>query len=131
LKNKYKNHIEIVKQYGTDVPEIKCYSGKINQVFLNLISNAIDAISEKGTIWITTQIKNHSLMISIKDTGCGMNADTLNKLFDPFFTTKPVGQGTGLGLSITYGIIQEHNGKIEVTSEPNKGTEFIIRLPLT
>ena len=130
LKNKYKNHIEVIKNYDSNIVNFECYPGKINQVFLNIISNAIDAISENGKIWITTKKEANSVIISVKDTGCGMNTEMKEKLFDPFFTTKPVGEGTGLGLSITYGIIKEHNGKIEIISEPEKGAEFIITLPI-
>ena len=130
LKNKYKNHIEIIKNFDNKISDFKCYPGKINQVFLNIISNAIDAITESGKIWITTKTKQGNVIVSIKDTGCGMDAEMKEKLFDPFFTTKSVGEGTGLGLSITYGIIEEHNGKIKIISEPNKGSEFLIILPI-
>jgi signal transduction histidine kinase len=131
LKNKYKDHVEITKNYEEDIPLIKCFPGKINQALLNIISNAVDSIDEKGEIIITTEKTNKNIHISIKDTGCGMPKNVLEKLFDPFFTTKPIGKGTGLGLSITYGIIQEHNGSINVKSVPDKGSEFIIKLPIT
>ncbi len=131
LKNKYKNHIEIVKNYDNNVKEIKCYQSKMNQVFLNIISNAIDAIEEKGTIWITTKTEKDKLVISVKDNGHGISHEVQKKIFDPFYTTKTVGKGTGLGLSITYGIIEEHDGKITINSEPEKGSEFIIELPIS
>lgn len=131
LKNKYKNHIEIIKDYDPDLPNLLCFPGKINQAFMNILSNAIDAIEEKGTIWITTSRTDFTIDISIKDNGRGIPADDIKKLFDPFFTTKEVGKGTGLGLSITYGIINDHKGKIIVNSELGKGSEFIITLPLT
>lgn len=130
LKNKYKTHIEIVKNYSSDLPVLKCFPGKINQAFLNLISNAIDAIEGKGTIWLTTSHSNNKIIVSVKDTGIGISKELQAKLFDPFFTTKAVGEGTGLGLSITYGIIKDHKGSIKVISEPNKGSEFIITLPI-
>ena len=130
LKNKYKNHIKVEVNYKGEIPEIICYPGKINQVFLNIISNAIDAISDNGKIWITVEKNNDKIITSIKDTGSGMNNDTLKKVFDPFYTTKPVGKGTGLGLAITYGIIKDHNGNIEVKTEENEGSEFIITLPI-
>ncbi len=129
LKNKYKNHIEVVRDYESTMPPVSCYPGKINQAFLNVISNAIDSIQEKGTIWISTRKEKNNIFISIKDNGCGIPEKIREKLYDPFFTTKPVGKGTGLGLSITYGIIGEHNGKIELKSEVNRGSEFIITLP--
>ncbi|MBT4397876.1 MAG: DUF4154 domain-containing protein [Bacteroidetes bacterium] len=130
LKNKYKKHVSIVKDFDNNISTIKCYPGKINQALLNIISNAIDSITENGTIWITTKMEDGNIIISVKDTGCGIDAEMKGKLFDPFYTTKPVGQGTGLGLSITYGIIQEHNGEIKVISEPDKGSEFVIVLPM-
>lgn len=130
LKNKYKNHVEIVRNFNDNIPELRCYPSKINQVFLNIISNAIDAIEEKGKIWITTKKENDNIVVSIKDSGIGIPEDVKSKLFDPFFTTKDVGKGTGLGLSITYGTIAEHNGSIEVNSEPGEGAEFIISLPI-
>jgi signal transduction histidine kinase len=129
LRNKYKGRIEIEKQYG-DVPEIECYPGQLNQVFMNLLSNAIDAIVEKGTITINTSKSNKSIRISIKDTGRGISENIRTKIFDPFFTTKEVGQGTGLGLSICHSIIEKHYGSIEVKSEIGKGSEFVIMLPV-
>ncbi len=131
LKNKYKNHIEIIKEFSNYIPDLKCNPGKINQAFLNIISNAIDAIDKKGKIWISTKKDSENIIISIKDNGTGIDEIIKEKLFDPFFTTKEVGKGTGLGLSITYGIITEHNGDIKVISEVGKGTEFIIKLPIT
>lgn len=130
LKNNYKTHVTIEKSYDFKIPQLYCFSGKLNQVFLNLISNAIDAIQNKGTIWITTKKINDKITISIKDSGQGISEKVKRKLFDPFFTTKEVGSGTGLGLSISYGIIKEHKGDIKVISELNKGSEFLITLPL-
>ncbi len=130
LKNKYKRRIEIFKNYAPGLPKINCHPGKINQVFLNIISNAIDAIEGEGKIWITTSREGDNIKISVKDTGCGMDEETKQKIFDPFYTTKDVGKGTGLGMSIAYGIIQEHKGKIEIVSEPGKGTEIIVTLPI-
>ncbi|MCB9335607.1 MAG: GHKL domain-containing protein [Flavobacteriales bacterium] len=117
------------------LPKIECYPGKLNQVFMNLINNSIQAIEEnksnitKGIIAIETLEKEDSILILIADNGIGMNKDTQKKIFDPFFTTKKVGQGTGLGLSIVYTIIQNHQGKIEVQSNINEGCVFIIILP--
>lgn len=128
LKNKYKNHIEIERSFG-EVPAIECYAGKLNQVFLNIISNAIDAIHEAGKISIKTWNENNKVHIQFIDNGRGIPSDSIDKIFDPFFTTKNVGEGVGLGLSISFGIIKEHNGKIEVKSELNTGTTFTISLP--
>ncbi len=125
-----KKEIEVEKHFGT-IPMVKCFSGKINQVFMNIIANGIDALTEKGKLIITTKIENDNAIISIEDNGMGMSEETQAKIFDPFFTTKDVGSGTGLGLSITYGIIESHNGKIEVNSEIGKGTKFTITLPLS
>lgn len=122
-------HIEIHKNYG-EIPPVYGYAGQMNQVFMNIISNAVQAIDGKGDIWIETKKKGLEVVVTIKDNGRGIPSKNLNKIFDPFFTTKPVGQGTGLGLSISYGIIEKHNGKILVDSEVGKGTEFKIILPL-
>lgn len=129
LRRKAGNRIAIAKQYG-DVPDIECYPGKLNQVFMNVISNAMDAIEETGQIDILTDVDGDTVTIKIRDTGCGMSEDTVANLFQPFFTTKDVGQGTGLGLSISYGIIEKHKGSIHVDSTPGAGTTFIITLPL-
>jgi signal transduction histidine kinase len=132
LRNKYKLHIEIIKNYDEYLPDIECFSGKLNQVFMNIISNAIDAIDTtvNGKIIITTQKIDDKVSISIKDNGLGMTTEIKSKIFDPFFTTKKVGKGIGLGLAITFGIIEEHKGSINVISEPEKGTEFLIMLPI-
>jgi len=131
LRNKYKNRIEIIKNYGANIPKVECYPGKLNQVFMNLLANAIQAIEAEGKIYITTQLyEEHHIRISIRDTGAGIPEEVKNRIFEPFFTTKEVGEGTGLGLSISHGIIEKHEGKISVESEEGKGTEFSIILPL-
>jgi len=130
LKHKATENITIIKNHDKSLPKILCYPGKLNQAFLNIISNAFDSIHKKGKITLTTWSENKKLFISIKDTGTGMSKETEKKLFDPFYTTKEIGKGTGLGLSITYGIIKDHNGEIKVFSEPGKGSEFIIILPI-
>jgi len=130
LKNKYKNHVEIVKNYDVNLPLIECKTGKINQVIMNILVNAIDAIEKKGKIYITTCKKENNCIFTIKDTGKGMEENTLSHIFDPFYTTKKIGKGVGLGLSITYGIIEEHGGTIEVNSKMGIGTEFVITIPI-
>lgn len=135
LQGEIKNRIQIHKQYE-QLPLVHCYGSQINQVLMNILSNAVHAIDGNGHIWISTQPLKSSvdrkgkIQISIQDSGKGMNQDTLEKIFDPFFTTKGVGQGTGLGLSISYGIIQNHGGEITVRSEVGVGTEFTIVLPI-
>lgn len=131
LKNHYKDKITIIKNYGKDVPEIECCPGKINQVIMSLLTNAIQAIPDKGEIVITTTKENDQVIISIKDNGIGMSEEVQARIFEPFFTTKDVGKGTGLGLSISYSIIQEHHGSITVLSSPGKGTEFLVQLVMT
>jgi signal transduction histidine kinase len=127
--------IEIIKDYG-DLPQVECYAGQLNQVFMNILVNAIYALDKSHQphkmIIIKTQVINsHWIAISIKDNGVGMIPSVQQKLFDPFFTTKPVGEGTGLGLSISYQIIVEkHHGKIECFSELDHGAEFVIKIPL-
>lgn len=129
LRRKAGDRIAIVKRYG-NVPAIECYPGKLNQVFMNVLSNAIDAIDGTGQIDIETEADGDAVTIRIRDTGCGMSEETMANLFQPFFTTKDVGQGTGLGLSISYGIIEKHKGTIHADSKPGAGTTFTIRLPL-
>ena len=130
--------IEVIKNYG-NLPKIECYPGLLNQVFMNILSNAIDAIKEsyidrinsKPTIIISTEISaENSAIIRIQDNGCGVDENVLSKIFDPFFTTKPVGKGTGLGLSIAYQIVRDkHQGELVCTSKLGEGTEFAIVLP--
>jgi len=129
LHNSYKNRIKIERQFGT-IPEVDCLPGQINQVFMNILSNAIQAIPDEGTIFVKTWHADDMVKISIRDTGIGMTDDVQKKIFDPFFTTKGVGKGTGLGMSISFGIIQKHNGKIELFSKPGSGTEFVITIPV-
>jgi two-component system NtrC family sensor kinase len=126
---KQKNII-LDRQYLADLPPISSDAPLLRQVFLNLLSNATQAIGYNGRITITTQRSgNKAIKVIITDTGSGIASENLTKVFDPFFTTKPQGQGTGLGLSISHGIIQKLGGQITVTSELNKGTTFTIILP--
>jgi signal transduction histidine kinase len=129
LDNEIKNRITLHKEYG-DLPKVSCRPGNINQVFMNILINAIQATGDKGNIWIKTEHHKETVEISIKDDGKGIPAPIKNKIFDPFFTTKAIGQGTGLGLSISYNIIKEHQGKITFTSEEGQGTTFKIVLPV-
>ena len=118
------------KMYG-QLPSVKCLPGKINQVLMNILSNAVQAIDGKGTITITTEVAgNEHIKIRIRDNGKGINEQDLPRIFEPFYTTKSVGKGTGLGLAISYSIVQQHNGSIDVRSERGVGTEFIVRLPI-
>lgn len=129
LRSKYKDNIEIIKDFDGDIPKIRCNVGKVNQIFLNIISNAIDAIPGKGEIFITTRILDDKISISIKDTGVGISKELQTKIFDPFYTSKAEGKGMGLGLYIAYGFVQEHNGTINVISKLGEGSEFIVHLP--
>lgn len=120
---------EVNTDFG-ELPEIMCNPGQLNQVFLNLLMNAGQAIEEHGVISITSRVEDEHILVIIEDNGSGIDEKHLIKLFTPFFTTKDVGVGTGLGLSISYGIIKKHGGDIKVTSEVGKGTRFVISLPL-
>jgi two-component system, NtrC family, sensor kinase len=116
------------KDYG-DIPEIYCIPSQIDQVFLNLLVNAAQAITDKGEITLRTGQVGDEVFVAIADNGVGIADDDLSRLFEPFFTTKPVGKGTGLGLSIAYGIVQKHKGRIEVKSAVGQGTAFTVWLP--
>jgi signal transduction histidine kinase len=127
--------IKVIKTYG-NLPTVECYAGKLNQVFLNIISNAVYAVHQKfqekegGEIIISTSRDEDNVFIKIKDNGSGMDAQTQKKIFEPFFTTKNVGEGTGLGMSIAYNTIKSHNGQILVNSALGEGTEFILQIPI-
>ena len=131
LNNKYKNRIEVVKNYDPEMPKIEAYGGQLNQVFMNILDNAQDAMGERGTLTINTYKIDENVKIEFIDTGAGIPEENLKKVFDPFFTTKTVGKGTGLGMSISYRVINDHKGKIEVESEVGKGTKFTITLPIS
>jgi signal transduction histidine kinase len=128
-----KSRVQIVKNYETDLPAIYGNAGKLQQVFTNLILNARDAMFEGGTITLTTKTGDtdeEAVAVDVADTGVGIEPENLNKIYDPFFTTKGVGSGTGLGLAVTYGIVQEHSGTIEATSEVGAGTTFYLEFPV-
>lgn len=127
--NLIKHKAEVETHYEENLA-VECYPAQLNQVFLNIITNAVQSIPEFGKIAIKTWTENGSVKISIADTGVGIPEANLKRIFEPFFTTKPTGQGTGLGLSIVYKIIERHDGKIDVKSKVGEGTEFIITLPL-
>jgi signal transduction histidine kinase len=128
-RNVLKNRVRVVKNLGP-VPTVSCSPSQINQVLLNLINNAAQAVEEQGTVTISTTSDEQFVHVSVQDDGKGIPADVLPRIFDPFFTTKKVGEGTGLGLSIVYKIVQQHGGRIKVSSKPGVGTRFIISLPL-
>ena len=128
-QNQLKNRIEVVREFG-DLPEIECSPSKLNQVFLNLFTNAAQAIGDSGKILVHTAAEKDGVSIRVIDNGCGMSDEVRKRIFEPFYTTKPVGKGTGLGLSIVFRIIEEHGGTIDVHSVVGKGSEFTIRLPL-
>ncbi|MEQ1878386.1 MAG: ATP-binding protein, partial [Bdellovibrionia bacterium] len=128
LSGELKTRIQVHTEFAS-VPPVKCFASQVNQVFMNILSNASQAIGEKGDIWVKSWQDTDSVFISIRDSGTGMPPEIVDKIFDPFFTTKPVGQGTGLGLSISYGIIRKHGGDIRVNTKEGDGTEFIVSLP--
>ncbi|MDA8165507.1 MAG: ATP-binding protein [Desulfobacteraceae bacterium] len=130
LYSEYKHQIEVVKDYDRELPLVPCSPSQLNQVFMNILLNAMQAIRGPGRIRIQTRKQGKDLHISIKDSGPGIPEAIRDRIFEPFFTTKPVGKGTGLGLSISYGIVKKHQGEIVVRSEPGKGTEFEIIMPL-
>ena len=129
LSSQYKSRIEFDKEFA-DNNMIECYPDQINTVLMNILSNAIQSIKHDGIIKIKTSRNDTDLLITVSDTGGGIAEENLTKIFDPFFTTKDVGSGTGLGLSLSHEIIRNHNGEISVKSEPEKGSEFTIKLPV-
>jgi len=127
--NELKYKCKVTKHYG-ELPEIYCLPSQLNQVFMNLLVNAAQAIETRGEIAIRTGRRGDSVWMEVADTGKGIPAENLERIFDPFFTTKPVGQGTGLGLSLSYSIVVRHQGRFEVESEVGKGTTFRVILPI-
>ena len=120
---------QLIRDYG-ELPLVRCVAGQLNQVFLNLLMNACDALDGRGTIRIQTRAEPQGVMLRFEDDGPGMPPDVLSRIFEPFFTTKAVGKGTGLGLSISHGIVARHGGQMQVESRPGEGARFTIRLPL-
>ncbi len=137
--------IQVIKEYADDLPLVECYAGLLNQVFMNILANAIEAIDEVepadtpqtcggsvGRITLKTSLIDHQwVQIAIADTGAGIPSKIQQQIFNPFFTTKPVGKGTGMGLAISYQIVTEqHGGKLECFSSPDQGTEFVLQIPI-
>ncbi|MEO8629205.1 MAG: ATP-binding protein, partial [Betaproteobacteria bacterium] len=131
VNNEIKYRADIVRRYG-EIPAIQCLPSELNQVFMNLLMNAAHALEggPRGIITVRTGCDDVFAWVEIADTGCGIPADKLSRIFDPFFTTKPVGKGTGLGLALSYGIVQKHHGRIEVTSQMGQGSTFRVVLPI-
>ncbi len=127
--NEIKYKANVRKEYG-ELPPVECLASQLNQVFMNLLVNAAQAIDESGEIVLRTGVSDGHVWVEVEDSGKGISKEHLNRIFDPFFTTKPVGKGTGLGLSLSYGIVKKHRGRIEVRSEIGKGTAFRIWLPV-
>ena len=129
MEPRFKAGIEVIREYG-DIPSVRCYAGQLNQVFLNLLMNACDAMQDSGRITIASGPGPVGVRLTFADDGPGIPEDVRGRIFDPFFTTKPVGVGTGLGLSLSHGIVERHGGQITVESEIGEGTRFVIDLPL-
>jgi PAS domain S-box-containing protein len=127
--NELKYKAEVIRDYG-ELPPVNCHLGKLNQVFMNLLVNAGQAIGERGTITVRTTVDGDDVLISVADTGCGIPPEHLPRIFDPFFTSKPVGKGTGLGLALAWGIVRDHGGTIGVESVVGAGTTFTVRVPI-
>ncbi|RJX25977.1 MAG: GHKL domain-containing protein [Desulfurivibrio sp.] len=127
--NELKYKASVTKEYG-DLPRTVCNPQQLNQVFMNFLVNAAQAIDKQGEIRISTRQTGNMILVSFADTGCGIAPENLSRIFEPFFTTKEIGKGTGLGLSISYDIIKKHGGDIEVESEPGCGTTFTVKIPV-
>jgi len=130
LGHRLKGGVELVKGYG-DLPTLPCRLGQLNQVFLNVLTNAIEAMDGQGRLTLTTLAEDGFAVVRIEDEGPGIPPDVLPHLFDPFFTTKEVGHGMGLGLSISYRIVEGHGGSLEAHNRPEGRAAFTVRLPLT
>jgi len=123
------SRISLNTQLSPGLPAVYGNAGKLQQVFMNLIMNARDAMPRGGELTLATESENSTIHVEVADSGVGIPADHLSKIFDPFFTTKATSRGTGLGLAVTYGIIREHSGKIGVESAPGRGTTFRLEFP--
>lgn len=129
LRNQLKHKAQVIREYG-ELPALWCIPSQLNQVFLNLLANAIQAIRDQGSIRIRTAVENEHILIRISDTGCGIRPGDLARIFDPFFTTKASGEGTGLGLSLSLDIVRKHHGRLYADSEPGVGSTFTLELPI-
>lgn len=130
VNNELKYKAEVITEFA-GLPEIECSASQINQVILNLLTNAVQSIEKHGRIVIRTGHARDTVWFEVEDDGQGIQPENVSRLFDPFFTTKPVGEGTGLGLSLSYSIVTKHGGTIEVFSEPGVGSRFRVWLPVT
>jgi len=129
MEPRCKSGMRIERDFG-ELPGVRCHAGQLNQVFLNVMMNACDAVGTRGELTIRTRPTSDGVRLEFADDGPGIVPDVRDRIFEPFFTTKPVGQGTGLGLSLSHSIIERHGGRIWVESEPGHGTRFVIELPL-
>jgi signal transduction histidine kinase len=127
--NKIKHTVEVRRQYGR-IPPVACYPDELNQVWTNLIHNALQAMEYRGTLTIRTEAQDQDVAVSITDSGSGIPEDVRQRIFEPFFTTKPQGEGSGLGLDIARKIVEKHQGDIQVESRPGE-TTFSVKLPIT
>ena len=127
--NDLKYKVRVEKHYG-ELPPVECHLSEINQVFMNLLINAGQAIEDRGTILLATGVDGDEAWVSVADSGCGIPEDVQARIFDPFYTTKPIGRGTGLGLAIAYRIVAKHHGRIELSSRPGAGSTFRVVLPV-
>jgi signal transduction histidine kinase len=130
LSSYYRTGAIVLRHEYAYLPPVSCYASQLNQVWMNLLVNAAQAVGGQGEVTITTRLETDFVAVTISDTGMGIPEDQLSRIFDPFFTTKPIGEGTGLGLSISYGIVERHGGTIEVASAVGKGTSFTVRIPI-
>ncbi|GAA0584094.1 sensor histidine kinase [Halomonas salifodinae] len=131
VNNELKYKAEVIKDYDPELPSIECLPSQINQVILNLLTNAAQAIEGSGRITLSTGRHGDEVWFEVGDNGQGIAPEHQSRLFDPFFTTKPVGEGTGLGLALSHSIVQKHGGRIEVDSAPSCGSRFRVWLPIT
>lgn len=129
--NQLKYKVEIHRDFATDLPEVYCQPNQINQVFLNLLVNAAQAMEHKGHLYLRAWQQEQSVCVEVRDTGHGIAPEHMKRLFEPFFTTKPVGSGTGLGLSLSYSIVKKHQGEILVSSVLGEGASFVVILPIS
>jgi signal transduction histidine kinase len=130
LARKIPSGVQVVKSYDDSLPSVPAYAAELNQVWTNLIDNALEAMGPAGTLTITTRLEDEFATVKVNDTGPGIPADVIDRIFEPFFTTKPIGHGTGLGLDIAWRIVvNKHRGYLKVMSEPGS-TTFIVKLPL-